>query len=231
MQIVPLRRLGGTASAFGEPERLKNAVNVGLNRVNSPIVVVCGEVVPPICLADSAWVGSALEFVRCPEELSETLPLCEKLTPSVLVAGQAFLEKHKRPTIAHVSRTSGLRVMAVLKSHEGDVEDTTNLLRMGCRGVLPFRLRPGLFARAVLAVMAGEIWAPRLVLSTMLTEFLRANDQHSLTTRENEVFDLMRLGRKNSEIAETLFISRETVRWHIRRVHRKLLKPAALDLA
>jgi DNA-binding CsgD family transcriptional regulator len=43
-----------------------------------------------------------------------------------------------------------------------------------------------------------------------------------LTPREAEVLDLLRSGRSNAEIAQTLHVSIETVRTHARRIYRKL---------
>jgi DNA-binding CsgD family transcriptional regulator len=44
----------------------------------------------------------------------------------------------------------------------------------------------------------------------------------SLSSREQEVFDLMQRGRKNKEIAATLFISEATVKVHVRHILEKL---------
>ncbi len=43
-----------------------------------------------------------------------------------------------------------------------------------------------------------------------------------LTVREAEVMELLRAGRSNAEIAQTLHVSIETVRTHARRIYRKL---------
>ena len=43
-----------------------------------------------------------------------------------------------------------------------------------------------------------------------------------LTPREVEVMELLRSGRSNAEIAQTLHVSIETVRTHARRIYRKL---------
>jgi two-component system response regulator DesR len=43
-----------------------------------------------------------------------------------------------------------------------------------------------------------------------------------LTPREAQVLELLRTGRSNAEIAQTLHISIETVRTHARRIYRKL---------
>ena len=46
--------------------------------------------------------------------------------------------------------------------------------------------------------------------------------ENGLTPQEARILDLSLRGYKNAAIAETLFISPETVRWHKRRLNRKI---------
>jgi DNA-binding NarL/FixJ family response regulator len=98
-------------------------------------------------------------------------------------------------------------------------------LKLGCHGVIPAKLPLRLLRRAVPSILAGELWAPRQVLSEMLLDLLHAptaKQGNLLTPREGHVLELVRLGYTNAEIAATLFISHETVRWHKRRLYRKI---------
>jgi DNA-binding CsgD family transcriptional regulator len=45
---------------------------------------------------------------------------------------------------------------------------------------------------------------------------------HRLTAREHEILQGVADGATNQEIAENLFVTRETVRWHLRAVYNKL---------
>jgi ATP/maltotriose-dependent transcriptional regulator MalT len=49
-----------------------------------------------------------------------------------------------------------------------------------------------------------------------------ADQQHELSAREAEVYDLLAQGRSNREIASALFISESTVKVHVRRILQKL---------
>jgi DNA-binding NarL/FixJ family response regulator len=97
-----------------------------------------------------------------------------------------------------------------------------SLLRMGCMGILPLESPPWQIRRAVEAVAAGELWASRLLVSQICRDFLSAHDPCKLTDREEEILALLAQGRKNREIGASLFISRETVRWHMRAIYSKL---------
>jgi ATP/maltotriose-dependent transcriptional regulator MalT len=43
-----------------------------------------------------------------------------------------------------------------------------------------------------------------------------------LSTREHEVLDLIVQGFSNKEISGRLYISNETLRWHLRHIYKKL---------
>jgi DNA-binding CsgD family transcriptional regulator len=79
--------------------------------------------------------------------------------------------------------------------------------------------------RAVGAILQGQIWAPNEVLSDLLSDLLRAVSmklENGLTPQEARILELSLQGYKNPAIADALFISLETVRWHRRRLNRKL---------
>ena len=78
-----------------------------------------------------------------------------------------------------------------------------------------------LLLKSIETIFAGELWVPRAVLSQMVRTSL-GNNPLKLTSRETEILDMITRGLKNQEIADLLFISRETVRWHIRSLYSKI---------
>jgi two-component system nitrate/nitrite response regulator NarL len=100
--------------------------------------------------------------------------------------------------------------------------DCESLLRIGCMGFMRPDAPPGQFRRAVDAVTSGEIWAPRKLVSQLFRELISADNPLKLTAREEEVLTLLAAGHSNRKIADSLFISRDTVRWHMRAIYRKL---------
>lgn len=97
-----------------------------------------------------------------------------------------------------------------------------NLLRMGCVGYLRRRETTATIIRALKAVIGGELWFPRTTLSRVLRGFLAAEHPNRLTSREMEILELVGGDLNNQHIADKLFISRETVRWHIKSLYAKL---------
>jgi len=191
-------------------------------------VILCGDMHRSL-LSDSFCKAQRLTCVRCPEEWEQVLSLCRRLNVSILVAQQAVLEQLLGSEIAQLTNFGrGSCIVAILNSDAVDVASTTKLLRLGCRGVLQRRFSSRVLTKAVLAILQGEFWAPRAVVSELLSDLLRENSlkvERGLTTQEARILDLASQGLRNSAIGETLFISPATVRWHKRRLNRKLRAP------
>jgi DNA-binding NarL/FixJ family response regulator len=134
-------------------------------------------------------------------------------------------------------------VRVVLRATRLDHDELVAALRAGAAGYL---LRSGDDARlpeTLARVLAGEMAVPRASVARLL-EGLRNHAprrrsivvggvRSPLTSREWEVFDLLCEGSTTAEIAETLMISKATVRSHIASVLRKLQVPdraAAIEL-
>jgi DNA-binding NarL/FixJ family response regulator len=190
-------------------------------------VAVCGHILPHRRLfSDSTARCAGLTIIRCSENLGEILSLRDRTNVSVLVARQSFLEQLPGTTIMHITGFGkGGHVVAVLDSNPVESTSVAKMLRLGCHGVLPRQFSSKLFSRAVSAILRGEIWAPQAVISELLSDLLRAaslKTENGLTPQEVRILELSSQGYKNSAIADTLFISLETVRWHKRRLNRKL---------
>ena len=93
---------------------------------------------------------------------------------------------------------------------------------MGFAGALPRSTTFSVLERAIRAVAEGELWAPRKSVAATIRELLADQSPRKLTSREEQIFSLIAGGYKNREVAEKLFISRETVRWHLRSINSKL---------
>ena len=85
-----------------------------------------------------------------------------------------------------------------------------SLLRMGCVGSLRRREAPATMVRALNAVMAGELWFPRTMLSRVLKGFLVAQDPNRLTSREMEILALIGEDLNNQQVGgQTLHLPRD----------------------
>lgn len=161
-----------------------------------------------------------LEVVSCPD-LVVLSGLSKGAAPTLLIVDLGVLEAPKRvELVQRIERQHAFLALAVV-----DIIEPSNcerLLRSGFAGILPRDSSPDTFERAVRSIAEGQLWFPREVSSQVLKGFLVEQNFRHLTTREAEILKLIRLGRNNRQIADELFISRETVRWHVRGLNAKL---------
>jgi DNA-binding NarL/FixJ family response regulator len=195
--------------------------------VSQRTVLLCGDVlVHRGLLGGTASRAEGFTFIRCPENGEQPFSICQQLNVSLCVARQAFIEQ--LPSAAFRQLTNygkGCSVLAILESDILERKSAARMLRLGCRGVLPRRFTSTILKRAVFAILKGQLWAPSVVLSDVLSDLLRSASlkvENGLTPQEARILELSSQGYKNPAIAEALFISLETVRWHRRRLNRKL---------
>ena len=112
------------------------------------------------------------------------------------------------------------------------VEEDRNLfeaVKAGAYGYLLKSMAPDEFLARVRGISHGEAPLPRIMAAKILDEFSRCakggppEDPGSrLTSREHEVLQLLTRGHPNKEIANTLGVSKGTVKNHLKHILAKL---------
>jgi DNA-binding NarL/FixJ family response regulator len=145
---------------------------------------------------------------------------CKLYSGRVIVADQQFLtDIDVAGEIAVLDLGRTVPILAVAKQDTPTV--CARLLRMGCSGVVPEEVEPSILRHAVSRTACGELWASRQLLSRILKEYLLGQGPETFTPREGEVLRMIASRLSNRQIGEKLFISRETVRWHLRSLYAK----------
>jgi DNA-binding NarL/FixJ family response regulator len=107
----------------------------------------------------------------------------------------------------------------------------------GARAYLDMGAGPRLVREALDVVISGSIWAPRKLLSKLIDRLLSGEDSSvtsprpHLTTREEQVLQLLLLARSNREIAEELGIEERTVKAHVGKLMRKIGAENRIELS
>ncbi len=101
-------------------------------------------------------------------------------------------------------------------------EEAFGLLRLGVKGLVPYRELRGKLPLALDTVAAGGFWAPRSLLSRFFDTVVgssRTRPQSalsaSITGREREVLETLLENLSNKQIADRLHISERTVKFHV----------------
>jgi DNA-binding NarL/FixJ family response regulator len=107
-----------------------------------------------------------------------------------------------------------------------DNEQVFNALAAGASGYLLKRIPPSKLIEAIQEVVQGgspmSMQIARMVVQSFHRMGKSKDKQADLSPREEEILAHLAKGLRYKEIAETLFISVETVRSHLRRIYEKL---------
>ena len=105
----------------------------------------------------------------------------------------------------------------MLTTFDGDVE-VQRALEAGARGHFLKNLPPDELIKAIRDVHAGKKRIQRELAARMAEHM---GEDH-VSAREIQVLECVAAGRHNREIGELLFISKETVKVHLKRIMAKL---------
>ncbi|GAA3538165.1 DNA-binding response regulator [Aeromicrobium flavum] len=148
----------------------------------------------------------------------------ERLQPDVAVLDARLPDGSGMELCRHVRRAAPRTAVLILTSYEDD-EALFEAIMAGAAGFLLKQVRGNDLVDAVQRVAAGQSLLDPAVTRSVL-ERLRRQDAPDpladLTAQEHKVFDQLRLGRSNREIAAELFLSEKTVKNYVSTVLAKL---------
>ena len=128
----------------------------------------------------------------------------------------------------------------VVLTVSGEAADLFEAIRSGAQGYLLKSLDPGIWLECLRAVADGEAM-PQEIARLILGEFSAPEPQAAppersaqypgLSPRERQVLRLVGEAQTNRQVADTLFISEQTVKNHIRNILDKLHLKNRVELA
>lgn len=137
----------------------------------------------------------------------------------------------------NLPKMSGIECIILLKNEHPEIQfvmltvydDSERIfksLRAGASGYLLKRTKPGKLLEALEEVHGGGSPMSAEIARKVVQSFQEMGpsqiETENLTKREEEILSLLSKGYKYKEIAESLFISKETVRSHLRNIYEKL---------
>lgn len=184
---------------------------------------------PVVVVAANPWGGERLRrrfspkqgFLLIERDAEDLLAQCRRMAPCVMLADLEFFERADAKQLGAVV-DFGRSVQALAFGPTADERTIQKLLRLGAMGFVGESTSVTVLGKAVKAVIGGEMWVERVMLTRFLRELLSWRKSPRLSSRESDVLRLIAQGYKNRAIAEQLSITHDTVRWHIRSLHAKL---------
>jgi two-component system NarL family response regulator len=171
-----------------------------------------------------------IEVVGEAQDGVEAVSRAEELAPDVV------LMDVRMPRLSGIEATRAIRETAptakiLMLTVSDEEDDLFDAIKAGANGYLLKEISIEEVADAVRAVVTGQSLISPSMASKLLNEFNTLSKQATekqryatprLTDRELEVLKLVAQGMRNSEIAESLYISENTVKNHVRNILEKL---------
>ena len=154
---------------------------------------------------------------------AQALQLLREHQPAVLLfEPEALVSATERFLEAVFKQRPGLKVVVV--SDSDDPERIGECLRAGASAYVLKRAQPQDISMAVRQVFNPSIHlaAPARAVAQLAAASGPRNDSAALTRREKEILGLVADGSSNGAVARKLWVTEQTVKFHLSNIYRKL---------
>ncbi len=188
------------------------------------IVLVDDHAVVRSGLAAFLLAYDDLQLVGEAADGSEALELCGRVQPDVVLMDLVMPEMDGATATRLIrERYPRIKVIALTSFKENDL--VQGVLAAGAIGYLLKNVSTDDLAGAIRSAHAGRPTLAPEAAQALIQNAARKQDNepgYDLTDREREVLRLMVEGLNNSAIAEKLFVSRSTIKFHVSNILSKL---------
>ncbi len=171
-----------------------------------------------------------IQVVSKSSNLLDLVQSCEEFKFDILLLDVDLQGLHLTNILNLLKKNKKVKVILIINDNY-DENKVINAIRSGVRGYLLKNSDSSGLIKAIKAVNEGELWVERKMMVKVLDAFSspgrgRRNKGNSpvcdLTETEVKVVRLVLTGLSNKGIAQDLFLSEKTVKFHLYKIFRKL---------
>lgn len=176
--------------------------------------------------------GAGMKVVGTASSVLETIERGVRLRPDVVLMDLELKDGSGILATRRLLDAVGGGVKVVMLSESHDPQVMLAAVRAGAVGYLTKDQTPDRLAEAIVGVVGGEAAVSRRMVAYLLDEVRgaeqrlelapRPQQREKLTPRQLEILRLIASGYTTGQIAAELYLSPETVRWHVKAILRKL---------
>ena len=152
----------------------------------------------------------------------EAVQFCEQIRPDVILMDLALPGMSGVEAIQHIHQTHPDIHIIVLSGTSG-VQNVRDAIQAGATSYLMKTVADDELADSIRVTQSGQrVLCPEATQALVYAATHPTLRPENLSSRENEILLLMSQGLNNAEIADRLYLSRATVKYHIGRLLSKL---------
>ena len=174
---------------------------------------------PVVCLGLLGIINGQPDMIVVAQARSGTqaVALARKHSPDVILMDLRMPEMGGVEAISAIRAERPESAVIVLTTYQGD-EDIRKAIAAGAQAYLVKGMSHLKLLDAIRSVRAGHQYFPRSIRNSVPGKLNRS----ALSPRELDILRLIVKGLNNQEIADTLSITRGTVKWHVNIILRRL---------
>jgi DNA-binding NarL/FixJ family response regulator len=157
-------------------------------------------------------------------QLDPALDLISEHTPDLFVAEPVDAQgRLQAADTIRAARERAPAVRVIVLSSVSDREEIERALSAGAAAYVIKTAQPGDLASAVRHAIESSAFFPSAQAAVRgESRAPRSEEAHSLTRREQEILRLVAEGHTNAQLARMLWVTEQTVKFHLSNIYRKL---------
>lgn len=170
----------------------------------------------------------AIKVVSGVSNLIDLIESCKQFDFDILLLGVELKGLNLTKILGLVKKNKSAKIILLI---DRDYSENLliNAIRSGVRGYVLKDVDSSHLIKSVKAVFDGELWAERKLMGKVVdgssypTKKLEVKGQiYDLTETEIKIIKLVLTGMTNREVADELYISEKTVKFHLYKIFKKL---------